>query len=231
MRNTGTGYVNFTTIESALAAREDYTSRRANEVLLHTAHTIPFTTPHPPHPTTPPTHPTPPRHPPPPRSQVLPCGPGEGEDVLNINFTSAQQNCRGGGKGVGGKGGGGGGGPMGGMQAGGMVAGAHMQGGKGGMGKGGGKGGPTTGGRSIYCGNLPREITPGVLASVSLGFGLLESLRFMPQQVSYTQRNESPNPNRNPTLALTRALTLTPTRSLTLLRPTAFSTSCTNRTR
>ena len=31
MRNTGTGYVNFTTVESALAAREDFTSKRANE--------------------------------------------------------------------------------------------------------------------------------------------------------------------------------------------------------
>ena len=66
------------------------------------------------------------------------------------------------------------------------------------MGKGGGKGGPTTAGRSIYCGNLPRDITPGVLASVSLGFGLLESLRFMPQQVSYIQLNQSPNPASNP---------------------------------
>ena len=113
---------------------------------------------------------------------------------MNINFTSAQQNCRGGGKGGGGKGGGGGGGPMGGaMQGGGMQGGMNnMQGGKGGMGKGGGKGGSGQPGRSIYCGNLPRDITPGTLASVSLGFGLLESLRFMPQQVIYTQLNDKP---------------------------------------
>ena len=128
---------------------------------------------------------------------MLPCGAGEGEDLMNINFTSAQQNCRGGGKGGGGKGGGGGGGPMGGaMQGGGMQGGMNnMQGGKGGMGKGGGKGGSGQPGRSIYCGNLPRDITPGTLASVSLGFGLLESLRFMPQQVI---SNPNPNPNPNP---------------------------------
>ena len=193
MRNTGTGYVNFTTVESALAAREDFTSKRANEVPTR-RHSATCPSPH----YSPPTalHPLPTRPPPrPPRpSQVLPCGAGEGDDVLNINFTSAQQNCRGGGKGGGGKGGGGGGGPMSSMQGG-----AHsMQGGKGGMGKGGGKGGPTTAGRSIYCGNLPRDITPGVLASVSLGFGLLESLRFMPQQVSYHPAEREPEPCTQP---------------------------------
>ena len=99
---------------------------------------------------------------------------------MQINFTTAQQNCRGkggGGKGDGGKGGSGG--PMGG----GMGAGSLGQGGKGGMGGGKGKGGVGRG-RSIYLGNLPREITPGLLASVSLGFGLLESMRFMPQQAA-----------------------------------------------
>ena len=37
MRNTGTGYVNFTTIEAALAAREDFTSKPTNQVPRHTA--------------------------------------------------------------------------------------------------------------------------------------------------------------------------------------------------
>ena len=41
MRNTGTGYVNFTTIEAALAAREDFTSKPTNQVPRHHTTTAP----------------------------------------------------------------------------------------------------------------------------------------------------------------------------------------------
>ena len=145
MRNSGTGYVNFTSIEAALAARETLTQQRLCD--------------------------------------VLPCEPGQGDEPMQISFTSAQQNCRrrqemrGGGMGGGGGGGMGGGGR-------GVLADAIAQGmaqvqqrhaprNK----------GPATGpSRSIYVGNLPPTITMPVLASLAVPWGLLESLRFMPQQ-------------------------------------------------
>ena len=113
------------------------------------------------------------------------CAPGEGEDPMQISFTTAQQNCRSKGQGKGAGGGKGGMGGMGGMGGGGMQGGGMGGGMGGGKGMGmGGKGGPNpqSRSRSIYCGNLPQSVTKADLGTLGTPYGLVEAVRFMPQQ-------------------------------------------------